>query len=185
VRKIGPDLVISRLWKELGIDAALRKQLQSRHYEFDVRRAVYLTVLHACSRPAVTAPPNGGARRTDCPAPSLLELQHLAGAMAFLGEPLDEEPAEIAVPGAPAARKIGVEEALFEPRRNLFSELDLVFFDALPFTSRARRRTHRPVRQGKDHRPDLKQMVVAWFSTCRGRPICCELWPATPPTWRP
>ena len=29
----------------------------------------------------------------------------------------------------------------------------------------------------KDHRPDLKQMVVGVVINDEGRPICCEMWP--------
>ena len=29
----------------------------------------------------------------------------------------------------------------------------------------------------KDHRPDLKQMVVGAVIDNEGRPICCEMWP--------
>ncbi len=31
----------------------------------------------------------------------------------------------------------------------------------------------------KDHRPDLRQMVVGVALDVRGRPICCEMWPGT------
>jgi hypothetical protein len=46
IRRIGPDLVFARLWKECGIPDVLRSILKERHYEFDVERAIYLTVLH-------------------------------------------------------------------------------------------------------------------------------------------
>src|ERR1700737_1239586 len=46
VRRIGPDFVFARLWKESGIPEVLRSVLKARQYEFDVERAIYLTVLH-------------------------------------------------------------------------------------------------------------------------------------------
>ena len=46
IRRVGPDLVFARLWKESGIPEVLRSVLKSRQYEFDVERAIYLTVLH-------------------------------------------------------------------------------------------------------------------------------------------
>jgi hypothetical protein len=46
VRRIGPDLVFGRLWQESGIPEALRSLLKGRRFEFDVERAIYLTVLH-------------------------------------------------------------------------------------------------------------------------------------------
>ena len=29
----------------------------------------------------------------------------------------------------------------------------------------------------KDHRPDLRQMIVVIALDVEGRPICCEMWP--------
>jgi len=46
IRRIGPDLVFARLWKESGIQEVLRSVLKARQYEFDLERAIYLTVLH-------------------------------------------------------------------------------------------------------------------------------------------
>ena len=69
-------------------------------------------------------------------------------------------------------------EELFERRRDLFTEVDLVFFDttSLYFEGRAGesigKRGH-----NKDHRPDLYQMVVGMALDVEGRPICCEMWP--------
>jgi hypothetical protein len=41
-----PALVFGRLWKESGIQEVVQSLLQARRYEFDVERAIYLTVLH-------------------------------------------------------------------------------------------------------------------------------------------
>ena len=46
VRRIGPDLVFSRLWEQTSIQQCLLNELEGRRYEFSVERAVYLTVLH-------------------------------------------------------------------------------------------------------------------------------------------
>ena len=43
---IGPVLVFQRLWKESGIEACIKKLLVGRKFEFDVERAIFLTVLH-------------------------------------------------------------------------------------------------------------------------------------------
>ena len=48
--------------------------------------------------------------------------------MAFLGEPLDKGPGA-RVLETPRCTKDWIEEQLFEQRRDLFSEIDLVFFD--------------------------------------------------------
>jgi len=44
--KIGPPLIFERLWKQTGIKAILQGLLKGRKYQFDVDRAIFLTVLH-------------------------------------------------------------------------------------------------------------------------------------------
>ena len=44
---IGPELVFGRLWKESGIQQVVHSLLQARRYEFDVERAVYLTLFQS------------------------------------------------------------------------------------------------------------------------------------------
>jgi hypothetical protein len=46
VLPIGPELVFGRLWKESGVQEVVQSLLQARRYDFDVERAIYLTVLH-------------------------------------------------------------------------------------------------------------------------------------------
>jgi hypothetical protein len=45
-KKIGPALIFERLWEELGIKKVINGLLSERKYEFDVERAIFLTVLH-------------------------------------------------------------------------------------------------------------------------------------------
>ena len=81
-------------------------------------------------------------------------------------------------PFAPRCTKDLIEEALFARRRDLFTELQLVFFDTTSIYFEGEggdtlgRRGH-----SKDHRPDLVQMVVGAVLDGQGRPLCCELWP--------
>src|SRR6516225_6486009 len=95
--------------------------------------------------------------------------------MAFLGDAIEELQKPT---GAVRCNKDFIEEALFERRRDLFTEVELVFFDttSLYFEGRGGesigQRGHT-----KDHRPDLKQMIVGMVLDVEGRPICCEMWP--------
>jgi hypothetical protein len=175
VRRIGPDLVFARLWKQSGIQEALQSTLKDRRYEFDVERAIYLTVLH---RLFATGSDRAAERWREnylIPGTEALELHHLYRAMGFLGDPIEqlEKPT-----GAVRCTKDLIEESLFDSRRDLFSEVDLVFFDttSLYFEGEGGqsigKRGH-----NKDHRPDLKQMVVGMAVDVQGRPMCCEMWP--------
>jgi transposase len=106
-----------------------------------------------------------------------LELHHLYRAMAFLGEPLAKGPGP-RVLETPRCTKDWIEEQLFEQRRDLFSEIDLVFFDttSIYFQGEGGQEIGRHGKS-KDHRPDLKQMVVGLVLDLHGWPLCCELWP--------
>jgi transposase len=78
----------------------------------------------------------------------------------------------------PRCPKDWIEEELFEQRRDLFSEIDLVFFDttSIYFEGEGGQEIGRHGKS-KDHRPDLKQMVVGLAVDLHGWPLCCELWP--------
>jgi len=175
IRRIGPDLVFARLWKESGIPEVLRSVLKTRQYEFDVERAIYLTVLHRLFASGSDRAAERWREDYLIPGTEGLELHHLYRAMAFLGDAIEqlEKPT-----GAVRCNKDLIEEALFERRRDLFTEVELVFFDttSLYFEGRGGesigQRGHT-----KDHRPDLKQMIVGMALDVEGRPICCEMWP--------
>ena len=174
IRRIGPDLVFARLWKESGIHDVLRSILKERHYEFDVERAIYLTVLHRLFASGSDRAAERWREDYLIPETEDLELHHLYRAMAFLGEAIEEleKPTK-----AVRCTKDLVEEALFERRRDLFTEVELVFFDttSLYFEGQGGEIGQRG--HNKDHRPDLKQMVVGMAVDVEGCPICCEMWP--------
>jgi transposase len=67
---------------------------------------------------------------------------------------------------------------LFSQHRDLFSTLDLVFFDAISiYFEGDGGETIGQYGNSKDHRLDRKQMVVGVVLDQEGRPVCCELWP--------
>src|ERR1035438_3218195 len=45
-RSLGPVLVFTRLWEQLGLPAVLAEALADRKFGFAVERAIFLTVLH-------------------------------------------------------------------------------------------------------------------------------------------
>jgi transposase len=177
VQRVGPDLVFGRLWEKLQLPAILGRTLESRRYEFDVERAIYLTVLHRLFASGSDRAAERWRQAYRLPGTESLNLHHLYRAMAFLGEPLAEQPGT-RVLNTPRCTKDWIEEQLFEPRRDLFSEINVVFFDttSIYFQGEGGQELGRHGKS-KDHRPDLKQMVVGLVLDLYGWPLCCELWP--------
>ena len=81
-------------------------------------------------------------------------------------------------PFAPRTVKDLIEEQVFARRRDLFSELSVVFLDttSLSFTG-AGGKSLGARGYSKDHRPDLLQMVVGVVIDAEGRPVCSQMWP--------
>jgi len=174
-RRIGGPLLFGRLWEETGCRAVLEKLLVGRGFEFSVERAIFATVLHRLFV-------SGSDRACDkwiadyaIPGTDGLALHHLYRAMAWLGEELDAaDGGQVhATPFAPRCVKDQIEEALCERRRDLFSELSVVFLDttSLRFEGAGGeslgQRGH-----SKDHRPDLMQLILCVVIDAEGRPIC-------------
>src|SRR6202521_6114644 len=67
---------------------------------------------------------------------------------------------------------------MFAHRRDLFSRLDLVFMDttSLYFEGLGGQSIGQ-YGYSKDHRPDLRQMILAVLIDGDGRPVCSEMWP--------
>src|SRR5262249_537101 len=177
-QRIGPALIFERLWQETGCQEVIRQLLTDRSFGFSVERAVFLTVLHrlcasgsdrAALRWQADYHINGVAE---------LDLQHLYRTMAWLGEQLPDHQQQVSSKLVPRCTKDLIEEQLFARRRDLFSELEIVFFDttSLYFEGEGGESLGQ-YGHSKDHRPDLHQMIVGAVLDGDGRPICCELWP--------
>lgn len=176
--KIGPTLVFERLWQELGMPDILASLLKDRQFQFPVERAVFLTVLHRLFDPGSDRAAEVWQRGYAIEGAQALPLHHLYRAMAWLGEPLGKDQQFGATPFSVRRTKDLIEEALFARRRDLFSGLDLVFFDttSIYFEGQGGQDVGQ-YGKSKDHRPDRKQMIVGAVLDQEGRPICCELWP--------
>jgi len=175
---VGPALICERLWRECGIADVLRERLAGRRFGFSVERAIFLTVLHRLVAPGSDRAAERWRHDYAIPGADRLDLHQLYRAMWWLGTPLPKAQQTSATPFAPRTTKDLIEEALFARRRDLFSQLHVVFFDttSLYFYGAGGDTLGR---QGysRDHRPDLKQMVVGMVLDDEGRPICTELWP--------
>ena len=178
VERIGPPLVFERLWEETGCRAVVEELAGGRGHQFALERAVFLTVLHRLM--------GGGSDlaaerwREDYAIVGMdgLELHHLYRTMAWLGEALPDPDQDDATPFAPRCVKDLFEERLFARRRDLFSRLDLVFMDTTSlYFEGAGGQTLGRHGYSKDHRPNLRQMILAVVIDGEGRPVCSEMWP--------
>jgi len=177
-RRIGPALVFERLWAESGCQAAIVELAGARKHGFALERAVFLTVLH---RLFVSGSDRAADRwREDyrIAGDDALDLHQLYRAMAWLGEELPAKDQHGRTPFAPCCVKDLVEERLFAHRRDLFTRLDLVFMDTTSlYFEGAGGQTLGRYGYSKDHRPDLRQMILAVVIDGDGRPVCSEMWP--------
>jgi len=177
-RRIGPALIFERLWQQTGCRHVIERLLDSRRYEFDVERAIFLTVLHRLFAPGSDRAADKWKTDYQIDGCDALQLHHLYRAMAWLGEELPEDQQAGKTPFAPRCTKDRIEEELFAHRRDLFSDLQLVFFDTTSIAFEGHGGEDIGQRgYSKDHRPDLYQLIVGAVLDGRGRPLCCELWP--------
>jgi len=127
--KIGPALIFQRLWQSASIGKVLIALLRQRHFEFPVERAIFLTVLHRLFAPGSDRAAEKWREDYAIEGTAELSLHHLYRAMAWLGEALPKDQQSGATRFVPRTTKDVIEEELFAQRRDLFSGLDLVFFD--------------------------------------------------------
>ena len=167
--RIGPSLIFERLWEELGISVVLKDLLKERKFEFSLERAIFLTVLNRLFDPGSDRAAEKWKDGYAIKGAVALSLHHLYRAMTWIGSPLKRK-------GRYA--KDLIEEELFAMRRDLFSSLDIVFFDTTSIYFEGEGgETFGQYGHSKDHRPDLKQMVVGVVLDNEGRPICSEMLP--------
>jgi hypothetical protein len=103
MRRIGPALVVERMWNRLGLDRVIRGEFRDRKFEFSVERAVFLTVLHRLFAQGSDRAADKWKRDCYIAGADELSLHHLYRAMGWLGENKDE-----------------LEKSLFDSTRNLY-----------------------------------------------------------------
>jgi len=161
VTRIGPDLIVGRLWSELGLDKIIDSLLLKRKFGFPVERAIYLAVLSRLFFPGSDRRAHRITRDYRVSGAEDIELHHLYRAMAWLGSEREK-----------------VEEELFDRNRDLFTNLSVVFFDTTSIYFEGEGGETLGERgYSKDRRPDENQMVVGVVTDQDGRPISCPMWP--------
>jgi hypothetical protein len=177
---IGPEMVFGRLWQELGIGEVIASLVSDRHFGFDLERAIFLTVLHRLMDPGSDRAAEKWKADFRIPGAEGIELHQLYRTMGWLGEEVAG-----AVRGRQKDVHLGVrtnkdriEELLFARRRDLFSSLQVLFFDttSIYFEGQGGESLGQ-WGHSKDHRPDLRQMIVGAALDQQGRAVCCELFP--------
>jgi hypothetical protein len=180
--RIGGPLLFGRLWERLGVAEVLAELLQGRGFEFApglrrgrLERAVFASVLHRLFVSGSDRSCEKWMADYRIAGIAGLQLHHFYRAMAWLGEEIAPAAAGALVP---RCIKDVIEERLFERRRDLFSDLSLVFMDttSLSFYG-AGGDSLGAYGHSKDHRADLKQMILAVVIDGDGRPICTEMLP--------
>jgi transposase len=175
--KVGIPLIFGRLWEATGLRSVLSGLLGQRQFQFPVERAIFLTVLHRLTETGSDRSAEEWQKEYRIEGAGAISLHHLYRAMAWLGEKLPEEEQDFATPFSPRCTKDLVEEKLFEQKRDLFADLTLAFFDTTSIYFEGEGADLGERGNSKDHRPDLKQMVIGVVLDSDGRPLCSEMWP--------
>jgi hypothetical protein len=176
-KRIGPPLLFERLWRDTLCREVIEQLLIPRGFEFAVERAVFLTVLHRLMLSGSDRACEQWRADYRIAGIDMLQLHHLYRAMAWLGEELPEAEQKGRTL-APRCVKDLVEEQLFARRRNLFTDLSVVFLDttSLYFEGQGGE-TLGELGYSKDYRPHLNQMILGVVIDQQGRPVCSEMWP--------
>lgn len=122
VKKIGPAIIFERLWQDLGIGKIIHSLLKDRKFEFDVERAIFLTVLHRLFVSGSDRYCDKWRRDHHITGSESLSLHHLYRAMAFLGEETEDQ--KDLSPLTPRCIKDVVEEDIFHFNSDLFTGAD-------------------------------------------------------------
>ena len=176
---IGPSMVFGRLWELTGCGEVVGEMLRRRRFGFDVERAVFMSVLHRLTETGSDRRAIGWREGQAIEGTEELDLHHLYRAMSWLGEEIGQGEA-VGKDGCVAVArcvKDEIEEKLYRRRADLFSGLELVFFDttSLYFTGQGGEMGDYGI--SKDHRSDCKQVVLGVVVDGEGTPVCSQVWP--------
>lgn len=175
-RRIGAVLLMQKLWGELGIGNVIKGLLRERRFGFDIERVVFIAVLQRLFCPGSDRLAERWMRQYAIAGAEEIDLHHFYRAMGWLGE--ISFSAQEHWEHTPRRIKDDIEEELFSLRRTLFSDLSIVFMDTTSiYFEGGGGETLGQHGNSKDHRPDLKQVVVAIILDNHGNPLCSEIIP--------
>src|SRR4051812_10468998 len=120
--RIGAPVIFGRLWEQTGCAAVIQHLAADRGFGFSLERAAFASVLHRLIVSGSDRACDAWLDAYHVPGADALALHQLYRAMAWLGEALTDQSGATR---APRRTKDLIEEALFERRRNLFSDLSV------------------------------------------------------------
>jgi hypothetical protein len=172
---IGADLVFCRLWQTTGCRDVIAALLAERGFDFDVERAIYLTILH---RLMVSGSDRHASRWCEAlriPGVENLILDQIDRAMRW----------DIAGSGPGAETRHttdAIEEELYRHRQELLGEVSVAFFDTTSlYFEGAGGQTLGQLGPSKDYRPHLKQVILGIVLDGSDRHLPRSCGSATPP----
>ncbi len=171
---MGTVHLLDGLWRQLGVDGALRQVLGARRFTTDVERVLFALV----------------ANRAVDPTSKLAAAEWVREDVVVCGlASMDEDQAYRAMDLlVEADAQAQVQEAVFFAVADLLNlEVDLLFFDTTS-TYFERDTEEAPTEQrpagglrryghSKDSRPDLPQIIIGLAVTREGIPVRCWVWP--------
>jgi hypothetical protein len=168
-RPMGTVHLLDGLWRQLGVDTALRKVLGPRRFTTDVERVLFALV----------------ANRAVDPMSKLSAAEWASCDVAIPGlRAMDEDQAYRAMDLlVEADAQAKVQEAVFFAVADLLNlEVDLLLFDTTSTyferdTEEDGAHAFRKYGHSKDHRTDLPQIVIGLAVTKEGIPVRCWCWP--------
>jgi transposase len=169
-RPAGTAWLLDGLWRQLGVDQALRAVLGGRRFSTDVERVLFALVANRAIDPmSKLATAEWASNDVALPRLDEMDEDQAYRAMDLLVE---------------ADAQAEVQEAVFFAVADLLNlEVDLLFFDTT--STYFERDTEDPGDGGgfrryghsKDHRPDLPQIVIGLAVTREGIPVRVWCWP--------
>jgi transposase len=169
-RPAGTAWLLDGLWRQLGVDQALREVLGGRRFSTDVERVLFALVANRAIDPmSKLATAEWASNDVALPRLDEMDEDQAYRAMDLLVE---------------ADAQAEVQEAVFFAVADLLNlEVDLLFFDTT--STYFERDTEDPGDGGgfrryghsKDHRPDLPQIVIGLAVTREGIPVRVWCWP--------
>lgn len=160
VKKIGPDIVFGKLWKELNLKDMLESYQEERKFSFNLERALYFSVLQRLFNPSSDRQEYILKRDYEIEGIRELKLHHIYRAIEWLGK-----------------NKSGIEKELFFKNRDLFTGLNLVFIDTTSIYFEGENSKSSLLEYGfsKERKPFCKQVILNIAIDSNSRPMLCDI----------